>query len=957
MKDWKRFISQVLEETAPEDFTDEADNRNMFYSFLGRFSAYFQKRVEELLKEKLQKENMEIASYNTAVVYRLLYSASVRTMIAEIHKWKEENKEISGGDSPNERYLLFMRQFRDVVFFVRFCNTYAVLISKFQTIMDNTLQLLKEALDALCEDREQLKEIFGFDATLLSAVEMTDGDSHNGGRRALFLTAGEKRLLYKPHGLSTDRLLAKLYEEVNSFLSLPLKCPLFLDRKTYGWQEFVEKKACGSEEEYRRYYYRYGELTALAYSLNMTDLHMENLIGCGEYPVVIDTETIIANDCYNFDKEKTKAFDCDTPGKLFNRTVSKSVLNTLLLPNNLLGGIFDIDLSPMAVADTQRSEKITEFKLAGEFTDEVRMEAETYIREPEEERGQAHNPCAYLQELMDGFTEMYTGILERKEEMQAFFCRTVKEDALCVRQVLRPTYVYGKFADASNHPDYLREEAAQEALFLKLKSKLYQEEGKMGEQADMERKSLLEGDIPYFYEKADETALWSIYGKVDNFYKKTILELVRERINAMSKDDLCSQLRILRLSMSTLFAENWNRGERQTKLRLEKGHPSAFERAEELPVKVGDYLCREAVYEEQGRFAVWVSHALLSPKLKIGPGMYYLYDCGGAILFLHYLAKAGGEKRYKETADAILNGFPHQAKSDALSAYNGIGSLLYLSYTLYLLWGERSYYELYREVLLTIADRELTEGIAVDYCGGLAGMAVLCQNLYRKEQDETLKSLAVKYTDYCLAHGNEVKLAGLAHGYAGLFLAAAGMYDLCGERKYEAAAYEYLEKENALYEPKAGNWKDLRDEGGEEALYWCHGAVGIGLARMKGYSYLKRKETCKKDLENSIRKTVKDMGALTDYSLCHGQLGCMDALLSFAQFAQGKEELSWGNNLELLLEKRFPQILKGMKRDGLLCGVSNAHEMFSFMLGIPGMAYAVLRFQKKDLPSVLLLEF
>ena len=44
---------------------------------------------------------------------------------------------------------------------------------------------------------------------------------------------------------------------------------------------------------YRIFYIRFGEILALSYILNATDLHMENLIAYGEYPVIIDLETFI----------------------------------------------------------------------------------------------------------------------------------------------------------------------------------------------------------------------------------------------------------------------------------------------------------------------------------------------------------------------------------------------------------------------------------------------------------------------------------------------------------------------------------------------------------------------------------------------------------------------------------------------------------------------------------------
>ena len=66
-----------------------------------------------------------------------------------------------------------------------------------------------------------------------------------------------------------------------------------LDRSTHGWVEFVEHLPCRDHDEARRYYERAGMLLCLFYVLEGTDCHYENIIASGEYPVLIDTETLM----------------------------------------------------------------------------------------------------------------------------------------------------------------------------------------------------------------------------------------------------------------------------------------------------------------------------------------------------------------------------------------------------------------------------------------------------------------------------------------------------------------------------------------------------------------------------------------------------------------------------------------------------------------------------------------
>jgi lantibiotic modifying enzyme len=55
--------------------------------------------------------------------------------------------------------------------------------------------------------------------------------------------------------------------------------------------EVVEYLPCQNQEEIKRYYQRAGQLLCLLYVLGANDCHNENLIACGEYPVLVDLET------------------------------------------------------------------------------------------------------------------------------------------------------------------------------------------------------------------------------------------------------------------------------------------------------------------------------------------------------------------------------------------------------------------------------------------------------------------------------------------------------------------------------------------------------------------------------------------------------------------------------------------------------------------------------------------
>ncbi len=86
----------------------------------------------------------------------------------------------------------------------------------------------------------------------------------------------------------------------------------------------------------------------------------------------------------------------------------------------------------------------------------------------------------------------------------------------------------------------------------------------------------------------------------------------------------------------------------------------------------------------------------------------------------------------------------------------------------------------------------------------------------------------------------EPALAGLSHGAAGVGVALWELAATSGESRFRDAALEAFRYERALYDERVRNWPDLREgvagansEGPTYSTYWCHGAPGIALSRIR----------------------------------------------------------------------------------------------------------------------------
>ena len=132
-------------------------------------------------------------------------------------------------------------------------------------------------------------------------------------------------------------------------------------------------------------------------------------------------------------------------------------------------------------------------------------------------------------------------------------------------------------------------------------------------------------------------------------------------------------------------------------------------------------------------------------------------------------------------------------------------------------------------------------------------------------------------------------LTGFAHGNAGIAWALGELADLTGEVRFRTAERSAVAYERSLFSAEAKNWPDLRErDAGLQGLEgdpdqasfmaaWCHGAPGIGLARILSLGRLDEPAT-RAEIEAALETTLAQ-GFGDNHSLCHGDLGNLEPLL------------------------------------------------------------------------------
>ena len=201
------------------------------------------------------------------------------------------------GDTSEERFRYFSESLLgDREYVRRLYEEYPVLI---RLLLNKTLRwvdFFSEVLERTEADRPLLSKCF-----LDGEVRESSGDpngigvSHNKGKGVCLVRfESGLQVVYKPRPLGIDARFQDLLRWLNGQFSEsePFYVMKVLDRGVYGWVEFVDHRSCQAEDGLSRFYARIGRQLALLYGMEAVDFHYENLIAHGEFPVLIDLESL-----------------------------------------------------------------------------------------------------------------------------------------------------------------------------------------------------------------------------------------------------------------------------------------------------------------------------------------------------------------------------------------------------------------------------------------------------------------------------------------------------------------------------------------------------------------------------------------------------------------------------------------------------------------------------------------
>jgi lantibiotic biosynthesis protein len=398
--------------------------------------------------------------------------------------------------------------------------------------------------------------------------------------------------------------------------------------------------------------------------------------------------------------------------------------------------------------------------------------------------------------------------------------------------------------------------------------------------------------------------------------------------------------------------------------------------------RIGRRLCRDAIWwDGRCNWLGWSMEAHGGQWIPVHRAMSsLLYDgTAGIGVFLARLARLSDDPLIRTTAKGALaqalTAIDSLIDAGEYGFYSGLSGIAWscIDAGMSLTCDElvtRGQAAMRRAARLEPKDQRL------DIINGSAGLIPVLLAAAEQDRDGQLIEAAGRHGEHLLKRAvrteqgwswdtlgmpNERHLLGLAHGASGIASAMAVLGKTIARPEFFAATKEALRYERSHFLAAQGNWPDLRSfvqtgSSGEPPcmLAWCHGAPGIGIARLALHRLMPEESAHRAEAEIAIRTTAATLGQATpgmgNFSLCHGDGGNADLLI------MGADILS---NLDLrhAAEAAGIRALEQCELAGMPwpCGVMNAGETPNLLLGLAGIGHFFLRlYNSADIPTVLL---
>lgn len=775
-------------------------------------------------------------------------------------------------------------------------------------------------------------------------------DPHNHGRSVQIVAFEDgSRVVYKPKDLALDAAWHGLVGRLNaSGAPVELSAARTITRDGYGFSEFVDHTGCVDAQGCQRFFRRAGALLALFHCVTGTDIHHENMVAAGEHPVPVDLEMILQPppEEHVAQTEQARAFGA-AKDLIGNSVMAVGLLPTYAraLDNSIfgIGGVksgrlarttltwSDINSDAMRPAPSKQMTTSTtnlphfegHYAKLADHVDEFICGFESYAR--------------FLSGSAPGLLDGFAGLPTRK--------------------VIRPTRFYsmllGRLTDHHSMDDGIAWSA--QADFVARLADWESDADPLWPMHAAERDALLALSVPYFVAPSDVDRARARLADFDEREIAWQVEVIRQSTAILSKppDDIASAPTLLRAEAPT--------APEPTALLAHAG-------------KLAEELSQHAIRSGPGAAWIgldWLGDSEVSRLVALGPQLYNGV-CGIAVFLAAHAALAGSPASKELALGALCNlrkelksrNAAHLVRALGIGGGSGLGSIVYaFSVTSELL----SDSELLADAHLAaglMTDDLIAADRQLDVMDGTAGAILALLRLHRQSGSESLVERAIMGGRHLLAqprggsagrrswrgqNPGTQPLNGMSHGAAGFAYALTALGAVTGHDEFLGAAAECIEFENSTYDPDRKNWPDLRFPGPPNwPSQWCHGACGIGLARLATTKYgLLDSELLLHDAGNALLTTEHGWPSRSD-TMCCGTLGNVE-FFSEAGRAFQRDDLTER------AARRLTAVLDSATETGDFRWTSgNRRFNLGLFRGLAGVGYTALRRVDASLPNVLI---
>ncbi|MFJ9590871.1 type 2 lanthipeptide synthetase LanM family protein [Streptomyces acidicola] len=909
----------------------------------------------------------EITAHLVPSLTASAHAMAVRTMIVELHAARLTGQ--LTGATPQDRYRDFLRRLADPAQALRLLAEYPVLARRLTVAAGQWTDTHLTLVRRLAADLPALSRTFAAGAPLGPLIEIRNGlgDAHRGGATVTALRFhGGTHLVYKPRPTDVDQHFQDLLHWLNPRLRLPLLEVAHLPGDGYGWTAHVAARPCRTPAELRAFYHRAGVLAALLYVLEAVDCHAQNLIAVGDQPVLVDLEALF----HPVLREPAKSLSPSE--RLARHDAAHSVLRSGLLPQRMWDedGNGGADVSALGW-DPARLPPRTVPQVAEDGTDRMHIVYRPMALKAAASRPVPPDQLLHLADFADdldaGFTEAYTLLARDKPHVRRLL-RAFATDH--TRLLLRDTLEYRSLLAAAHHPDLLRDALDHDRHLDRLWALAAWEDSAEAFLVH-ERADLWNNDIPLFTVRPDSVDVHASTGAlIPAVTDRPALDAALDKLHALGPHDLARQRQLLRLSVTTAAgASEPHHPPAPLTLRPPPTAPdptALLTRALTAAAQAADHLLHQA-YHGPADLA-WIGPNWTPPgrwaPAELGPDLYS--GTAGITFFLHHLARLTGDAAHETAAQAagVTLRLQIWRRADRLTGgLTGIGGILY---ALAHLTAHCPDTELDALGATLVARAAATAGDdtafdLIDGCAGtIAGLAAWAAVRPAAAVTDALARCADRLVDQArlqpgggtgwlpqsLADTAGRPLAGFAHGASGIAWALTRAGTLLGDERLPTLARAALDYEHTLFDADAANWRDVRQDGSPHGpsypVLWCHGAAGIALARGELRGQLDHPRL--REEHTVALATVARVGFGHNFSLCHGDLGNLEALL-----------LAGGTARNTAL-RQAAATLDALEERGWVCGMPDGVHSPSLMVGVAGIGYGLLRLAAPDTtPSLLAL--